>query len=932
MTKLNVPHMRKNELGYPVVSDEIHRKLFGTVPRPEPTQKQLDRAISLLEKFKIPVPVSHAEGMYDGPLPLPDLKGVTIEDHFEKIAEEQIGHHKRNADDFAKATLPPIPSFDDFVLNPGWTRYTVGEDGAWITETVDYPLESAFTFDTETFVVGGAFPIIGTALSSEAAYVWLAAELIDPSIPQSEWTQYEMIPIGEDRFVAGHNISYDRVRSREAYSLDRSGPENFYFDTLSAHIGVSGLASGQRWLYVLAGKDPEEMTEEEKQKLRFAPKWLEKGATNSLVECYNFHVYEVRKFFGDETVKKLGYGDKEVRDLFVTAPDLTVIRHAIFEALDYAIKDALYTAELFQALWPKYLDSTPSMVGLCGMYHLNGSVIPLPEDWKQWIQRCEDSYNAHIREMGDVCRTLASEVYEEWKELRATDPAAADQFVSSDPWLEQLDWEVKTTKGRYANVPNWYRTFVKDPDQRITTKSQLAHLMLKLKWEGSPIISIKDKGWCFYDEEGELTKIPHPKDQKRNVGVLLTKDFVDDMKVGRLDSDSPQAKRALEIANATSYWTSVRKRVMDRIFVRAHNPHGEDAYITLPEILAHGTVTRRTVEPLMVTMCSTKNWRIGTELKTRVSAPDGWKIVGADFDGQELQIASAYCDAWDTGVVGGSPMGFSVLSGSKEHGTDPHTALAKAAGVDRDTAKGVGFAVLYGAGMRTVANTIRRKFPDRNPRELNNLATKMLEAKKGFRRYRSEPLQGGTDSGCFNYMERIALKQQIPTLPCLGTKISTAMRPTVVGDDFLTSRINWTIQASGAEILATILTAAHWLMREFKINARFIISIHDEIWWMAPDKHAELWAVAYQIAHMYTWARFQAAVGLHDVPLSRAFFSSVAIDNRIRKTPHECTVSPSNPQGTDEPDGKEFSMRELGETGAIDRLKTRFSLVQRGLL
>ncbi len=54
MTKLNVPHMRKNELGYPVVSDEIHRKLFGTVPRPEPTQKQLDRAISLLEKFKIP--------------------------------------------------------------------------------------------------------------------------------------------------------------------------------------------------------------------------------------------------------------------------------------------------------------------------------------------------------------------------------------------------------------------------------------------------------------------------------------------------------------------------------------------------------------------------------------------------------------------------------------------------------------------------------------------------------------------------------------------------------------------------------------------------------------------------------------------------------------------------------------------------------------
>jgi DNA polymerase gamma 1 len=892
----------------------------------------LDRAISLLEKFKVPVPVTYAEGMYDGPLPLPDLKGVTIEDHFEKIAEEQIGHHKRNADDLAQASLPPIPSIDDIVLNPGWTRYIRQETGQWVTDSVPYPLEPAFTFDTETFVQGGAFPIIGTALSAKAAYIWIADDLIDPTLPVEKWVQFEMVPLGENRFVAGHNISYDRVRTREAYSLDRSEPENFYFDTLSAHIGVSGLAGGQRWLYVLAGKEPDEMTEEEKRKLRFAPKWLEKGATNSLVECYNFHVYEVRKYFGDNQVKKLGYEDKEVRDLFVSAPDLTVIRHAIFEALDYAIKDALYTTELFQALWPKYLDSTPSLVGLCGMHHLNGSVIPLPTDWTNWIQSCENSYHAHIREMGDVCRTLAHAAFEEWREKYSQDPNLAEKFICSDPWLEQLDWEVKAKKGIYANIPTWYRTFIKDPDQRITTKSQLAHLMLKLKWEGSAIVMVKNRGWCFYNEDGELTKIPHPKNPKDNVGVLLTKDFVDDMAVGRLSSDLEQANRALEIANATSYWTSVRKRVMDRIFVKAHNPHGEDAYVTMPEILAHGTVTRRTVEPLMVTMCSTKKWRIGTELKTRVSAPDGWSIVGADFDGQELQIASAYCDAWDTGVVGGSPMGFNVLSGSKEHGTDPHSALAKVAGVDRDTAKGVGFAVLYGAGVRTVGNTIRRKFPDKNPRELNVLATRMLEAKKGFRERRGEPLRGGSDSGCFNYMEQIALKQKVPTLPCLGTKISTAMRPSVVGDDFLTSRINWTIQASGAEILATILTATHWLMREFKIPGRFIISIHDEIWLMTPDKYAETFAVLFQIAHLYTWARFQASVNLPDVPLSRAFFSSVAIDDRIRKTPHECTVSPSNPKGGDEPNGKEFSMRELGEMGAIDKLKTRFSLVQRGLL
>jgi DNA polymerase gamma 1 len=923
--------MQLNPLGYPVVSDDLHRKLFGTVSRPDPNQKQLDRAISHLKRFSVPTPVSYPEGMYDGPLPLPDLKGENIAEHFEKIAEEQVGHYKQAADDFAQAPLPPIPSIDDIVLNPGWTRYVAEEGGGWSTAQVEYPLEEAFTFDTETFVQGGAFPIIGTALSSEAAYIWIARELIDPLTPEEEWDQYTMIPVGENKFIAGHNISYDRVRAAEGYSLERTKPENFYFDTLSAHIGVSGLAGGQRWLYVLAGKEPEEMTEEEKRKLRFAPKWLEAGATNSLVECYNFHVYEVRKFFGEEA-KKLDQGDKKVRDLFVNAKDLGAIRQAIFPALDYAIKDAFYTAELFQAMWPKYLDSTPSLVGLAGHHHLNGSVVPLVSDWPEWIARCEEVYLEHLEEMRKICVDLVWKNYEEWRVLYLHDPQRADSWVAKDPWLSQLDWDVNAVKGKYAHIPEWVRPFVKDPDENISTKSQLAHLMLKLQWEGNPIIMVKGKGWCFHNADGNLDKIPHPKGTGANVGGVLSKDFVDDMKVGRLSSDLPEAQRALNIANATSYWTSVRKRVMDRLFVKAHNPYGEDAYVTLPEILAHGTITRRTVEPLMVTMCSTKNWRIGTELKTRVTAPEGWKIVGADFDGQEMQIAASYADAWDSGIVGGSPMGFNVLSGAKELGTDPHSALANAVGVDRDTAKIAGFAMLYGAGARAVTTYIRKKYPEKPEHEVKELANRMLRTKKGARDSKQDPFQGGSDSGCYNYMEKIAMKMKVPQLPTLGTKISTALRPSVVGDDFSTGRTNWTIQASGAEILATILTATHWLMEEFKIPARFVISIHDEIHWMVPEKHAEIFAVLYQMAHVYTWALFHQRVNLPDLPLSRAFFSSVAIDSRIRKSPHEKTVTPSNPQGKDEPEGVEYSMRELAERGAIDKLKTRRSLIERGLL
>jgi len=226
--------------------------------------------------------------------------------------------------------------------------------------------------------------------------------------------------------------------------------------------------------------------------------------------------------------------------------------------------------------------------------------------------------------------------------------------------------------------------------------------------------------------------------------------------------------------------------------------------------------------------------------------------------------------------------------------------------------------------------TIKRKFPDKPDAELRRFATRALEGKKGVKR--DGLYEGGTDSGCFNLMEQISMKMRVPQLPCLGTKISTAMRPAAVGDDFHTGRINWTIQASGAEILSVILTTTQWLADEYKIPCRFIISIHDEIWYMTPEKYAEQFAVLFQIAHLYTWSLFQSSVGIPDLPLSRAFFSSVAIDDRIRKSPTECTVSPSNPNGDREPAGIEYSMRELSEIGAIQKLTTRYEAIKKGLI
>jgi DNA polymerase gamma 1 len=336
------------------------------------------------------------------------------------------------------------------------------------------------------------------------------------------------------------------------------------------------------------------------------------------------------------------------------------------------------------------------------------------------------------------------------------------------------------------------------------------------------------------------------------------------------------------------------------------------------------------VENLFAVMCSTKPHRIGTELKSRVQVPEGWKLVGADFDSEEMNIAAIYADKWEGGHVGCSPLGYSVLSGSKEAGTDPHSALAKRVGITRDEAKIQNFQCLYGAGIRAVQRQVLRNHPEKSPQDVKKVSYEILQGKKGVSR--NGLFEGGSDSGAFNYMEEIAMRTRVPQLPCLGTKISTAMRPAAVGDDFKTSRVNWTIQSSGAELLSIFLTSVHWLAEEYKIPCRFILSIHDETWFMTPERYAEQFAVLFQIAHMYTWSLLHSAVGIPELPLSRAYFSSVAIDDRLRKSTKEKTVTLSNPGGETESFGTEYSMYELGEIGAIQKLTTRYEAIQKGVI
>jgi len=89
----------------------------------------------------------------------------------------------------------------------------------------------------------------------------------------------------------------------------------------------------------------------------------------------------------------------------------------------------------------------------------------------------------------------------------------------------------------------------------------------------------------------------------------------------------------------------------------------------LPQLIAAGTVTRRAVESTWLTASNPKvitaaskftshisfsiqDNRVGSELKSLVRAPNGYKLVGADVDSQELWISSVIGDAHFAGIHG----------------------------------------------------------------------------------------------------------------------------------------------------------------------------------------------------------------------------------------------------------------------------------------
>lgn len=922
---------RFNEIGVQQLSSHVFSQIFpqDTAPPPkelvELSKDHLQRHDLLGKNTDNTPPIS-----FD----LPELQGTSLDEHFYKLGLDAAEPYLTNAKQFTRSNAPPKPR--KWVHRSGWTKYY--PDGR--TEAVDAPQEEMLCFDTEVMWKESSFAVMACAVSPTNWYAWLSPWLLE----ESESDRH-LIPLGnpnQPRIIVGHNIGYDRARISEEYDIKQS--RNAFLDTMSLHVAVNGMCSRQRPTWMKHRKNRElrdkiagetdnaelasllgnkALTEEEEEL------WVGRSSVNSLRDVAKFHL--------DVTI------DKAQRDQFGEL-DRTGVQGKVDELLDYCAADVAITHRVYKIVFPNFLEVCPHPVSFAALRHLSSVILPVDKSWESYIGNAEATYH----KLSDAVQERLVALTEKALVIKE-DP----EKWSNDPWLRQLDWsgqEVKMVKGKKKNdpprpaarqkmpgMPQWYKDlFVKkDGPIGLTVRTRIAPLLLRLSWDGYPLVWSDKYGWTFrvpledapkYDQRSmqecnafdekdiilrddrsaKYFKLPHKDGPNARCANPMAKGYMPYFEQGVLSSEFAYAKEALEMNASCSYWISARDRIMSQMVVyesdgaKGHKQvinESETGYI-LPQVIPMGTVTRRAVENTWLTASNAKKNRVGSELKSMVKAPPGYCFVGADVDSEELWIASLVGDA-QFKLHGGNAVGFMTLEGTKAAGTDLHSRTAAILGITRNDAKVFNYGRIYGAGLKFASTLLRQFSPGLSEAETTKVASDLYKATKGTKTNRKTLhkrsfWRGGTESFVFNKLEEFA-EQERPRTPVLGAGITEALMARFVNQGgFMTSRINWAIQSSGVDYLHLLIISMDYLIRRFNIDARLAITVHDEIRYLVREEDKYRAAMALQISNVWTRAMFSQQMGINDLPQACAYFSAVDIDHVLRKEVDMDCITPSH--------------------------------------
>lgn len=446
--------------------------------------------------------------------------------------------------------------------------------------------------------------------------------------------------------------------------------------------------------------------------------------------------------------------------------------------------------------------------------------------------------------------------------------------------------------------------------------------------------------WCNVDIDNccYFLKLPHKNGANYNVGNPLAKDFLTKFSEHVLAGLDASAADILKNSRMVSYWRNNRDRIMSQFTVWFGNNDLPDRVKTIkksmnygaiiPLLVVCGTLTRRAVDATWITASNAHVERIGSELRAMVQAPPGYNIVGADVDSQELWISSIIGDAHYKKIHGATPFGWMTLMGTKSNETDMHSVTAKAVGISRSQAKIINYARIYGSGQKFAETLLKQFNPCMTNAEAASKSRKMFTMTKGKKIYRLKPefldelldkeytffeayqaskmygktvldmfekpkWIGGSESAMFNRLEEIAGSPS-PVTPFLDSRLTRALEGDTNNDKYLPTKVNWVVQSGAVDFLHLMLVSMKWLMKD---NIRFCMSFHDEVRYMVPSRYKYNAALAMHVTNLLTRSFCASRLGMKDLPMSVAFFTSVEVDTVLRKESENDCITPSNPHG-----------------------------------
>ena len=206
-----------------------------------------------------------------------------------------------------------------------------------------------------------------------------------------------------------------------------------------------------------------------------------------------------------------------------------------------------------------------------------------------------------------------------------------------------------------------------------------------------------------------------------------------------------------------------------------------------------------------------------SEFRQCVQAPQGWKIVDADFSQMELRLAAALAKDKN-------------MTSAFQRGEDLHDYTAEQMGCDRQIAKSANFGLLYGAGAEGLRKYAGSSGVIMSSEEAMQIRDNWLTTYSGIKSWQQE----------MNYLSRSTESDE-----WAETRVPVSnMRRFLKGDlNRTTVRCNTPIQGAGAAILKCALGNLWTQVKDAGENkVRIAAAVHDELILLVKEDIAEEWA------------------------------------------------------------------------------------------